>query len=91
MKNFFKKQKKGRYKIYHTHIRIYKLSLNEFMKYNPPCKECLVQAICVEDTSKTRIYSDHIYTRKCEFLIEFMSNCKSLTKFISNTEGFFQK
>lgn len=59
-------------------------SLDNFMKYNPPCKECLVQVTCIEEEK-------HLDLPPCLIIIM----CKKLIKFlianndiIKNKENF---
>jgi len=47
------------------------------MKYNPPCKECLIQGMCLkENPAHPTLDSepDHLYIKICDKLIRFISN-----------------
>lgn len=35
--------------LYYKKIIYIKLASEEFLKYNPPCKECLIQNMCITD------------------------------------------
>jgi len=32
-------------------VYIHAISLEEFMKQDPPCKECLIRSICIKETN----------------------------------------
>ena len=58
-----------------------KKTLDEFLEYNPPCKECLVQSMCLKD----RIYIDSnnksyrgINLKLCEKLKGFIDKNRPL-------------
>lgn len=83
MLNFFKKKKElkiHRTAIYNKHIRIYFLSLNEFMNYNPPCNECLIQTMCLNKYPQRGYDNRKIITR-----IEY---CKELELFVRESKNF---
>ncbi len=52
--------------------------IDDFLKYNPPCKECLVQPACLEGISlyksgkEKKFFCSH--TSVCEKLKEFLEN-----------------
>lgn len=58
---------RGRY------INIYCI-LNEFMKTNPPCKECLVQPTCVLDMICNNLSYPFLYIKLCNDLKKFVTN-----------------
>lgn len=74
-------------KYYYTvnHIHILDFTWDKFMKYNPPCKECLVQGMCI--THHDYFSEPFVTTKACNILYEFITNNKyfeipeSMTKF----------
>lgn len=60
---------------------LYDLTINKFMKYNPPCKECLVQSMCLK--ANDNVSPPWIRTRLCGKLNEFIIT----NKFIKMTLG----
>lgn len=52
--------------------------IEDFMKYNPPCEECLVQSICIEE-----IHRDNYPPVMLKIIM-----CDSLLRFIENTDLF---
>lgn len=59
-----------------NHIRIYTLTDN-FMKYDPPCKECLIQSMCINEHlahPTNDSLPDHINIRTCENLKNFIND-----------------
>lgn len=44
-------------------------TIKEFMKHNPPCKQCLIQAICIR-------YNNHLEIKACDKLKNFIMNNK---------------
>ena len=60
---------------------LYDLTIDNFMKYNPPCKKCLVQSMCLKPNDN--VLSPWIRTRLCVILNEFIL----INKFIKMTLG----
>jgi len=50
-------------------LHIYGLTLQEFIKSNPPCKDCLVQSMCI--MTHTR-YPTIMFKRSCRSLSDFV-------------------
>ena len=46
--------------------------LNTFFKTNPPCKECLIQVICLEDISDLLDDFVGFQIKSCDLLKEFI-------------------
>jgi len=57
------------YYIYPIDTRIYNIDINNFLKVEPPCKECLVQVTCIRPS----LHYNNINTRRCDLLIEFLT------------------
>jgi len=57
-------------------------TIDKFLEYDPPCKECLVQSICLKDISYYRNTPDK------EFICADVDICKTLKKFIENNNLF---
>jgi len=57
------------YVIYGHHTVIY-LTINEFINFNPPCKDCLVQSICFS-CIKSQLDAEWIRIRHCDLLVKF--------------------
>ena len=54
-------------------ICLFNMDINRFMKYNPPCKECLVQNMCLEEYMPiTKQIS--LQLKKCEKLDKFINS-----------------
>lgn len=54
-------------------------AVNNFMEYNPPCKECLIQTMCIrEDLAHPTRDSmpDHLHIKTCTKLKDFVTNHK---------------
>jgi len=52
------------------YLRIYDITMDDFFKLNPPCKECLVQNMCVQLLNvNTNI---RVRTRQCDILKQFL-------------------
>ncbi len=69
------------FRLFGTYCILYNQTIEEFMEFNPPCKECLVQSMCL------KYYNDisppWIRTRLCANLNEFIL----ANKFIEMTLG----
>lgn len=63
-----------KYWIYPIDTRIYDITINNFLKLKPPCTNCLVQTICI----RSSLYYNNINTRRCDLLINFLTNHKNL-------------
>lgn len=57
-------------------ILLHRRSIEEFMTYNPPCKECLVRSICLSDTD-TGLY-------KTGYKLVINNGCKKVFDFLEN-------
>lgn len=57
-----------------------KITRDEFMKCDIPCKDCLVQAMCLEDQNNIShlVINGGIKIQLCERMKEFISKNKSL-------------
>jgi hypothetical protein len=59
--------------------------VDKFLRYNPPCKDCLVMSICLYNNSYIINYekfgNDHIEINSCEMLVNFITDSKFFTKF----------
>lgn len=60
---------------------IYRTMIVTFMKYNPPCKDCLVRCMCLKDImTNSHIDSHHLkdteIVHPCELLLKFIKNNK---------------
>jgi hypothetical protein len=57
-------------------------AVDNFMEYNPPCKECLIQGMCIrEDLAHPTLDSidsmpDHLHVKTCKKLKDFVLNHK---------------
>ena len=63
-----------------THTLICNISKDKFITHNPPCKECLVQGICIiEFFSSIEPITEEkeIELNKCEKLIKFLKENKT--------------
>jgi hypothetical protein len=56
------------FRVFGSYNILYNQSMDEFMTSNPPCKECLIQVMCLKPNNK---YS-FIKTRSCAILNEFI-------------------
>lgn len=69
-----------KYRLTRRSIILYGLTLEEFIKYDPPCKECLVQPTCLivrkHNISYKRV--DDIELKICEKLEKFLTINKFL-------------
>jgi len=59
---------------------------NKFLEYDPPCKECLVQAICLNKECSyfinyEKFGDNYIELISCDILIDFVTNSNFFTKF----------
>ena len=53
-------------------------TMDAFMKYNPPCKECLVRSMCLTFYLSNYLYSSPVIKSKpCNILYEFLLNNKN--------------
>jgi hypothetical protein len=67
---------------YTMYLNIYTLT-NNFMKHNPPCKQCLIQGMCIRENLAHPIYdSDPNYLH--------IKACNDLKEFVANNEIFFR-
>jgi hypothetical protein len=55
----------------YTHI--YYTPLDTFMGTNPPCKECLIQNMCIDITPNT-YHKEELKIRTCDRLTNFVEN-----------------
>jgi len=56
--------------------------IDEFLKINPPCKECLVQAMCISDISLTYnqdLYKECIKFKPCVIIENFLKEVYNLS------------
>lgn len=60
---------------YINYIYIYTLT-DDFMKYNPPCKECIIQAMCIKENLSHPTELDHLYIKLCDRLKQFIYDNK---------------
>lgn len=68
-------------------ILIYERTIEEFMEFNPPCKECLVQAVCVSNARPMYVeYKDAAHE---EFLLIKIRGCKDLEEFVRWNPSFY--
>lgn len=66
---------------------IYERTVEEFMEFDPPCKECLVQAVCVSYGRPIYVeYKDALHE---EFLLIRIRGCKDLEEFVRWNPVFF--
>ena len=59
---------------------------DKFLRYNPPCKECLVQAICLNNEysyliNYEKFGDNYMELNLCDILIDFVTNSNLFTKF----------
>ena len=54
------------------HIYNYHTSLDTFMGTNPPCKECLIQSMCINN--KDNKHYKKLVIRACNELTKFTNN-----------------
>lgn len=59
---------------------IYDITLNEFLTHNPPCKECLIQPMCM--------FMGNYFDRKGIKPKLFVKACKKLDKFMERKKCF---
>jgi hypothetical protein len=58
-----------------SYIYMEDITIDEFLEYDPPCKECLVQATCLRNS--TAIVTEHtkyIYLRMCDELNDYIKS-----------------
>ena len=55
-------------------------TIEEFLEYNPPCKECIVQATCLHNSTA-------IITEQTKYL--YLKMCDELKVFITYNKGFY--
>jgi len=62
---------------FRTSLNIYLLdsTINNFMKYNPPCKDCLVQCMCLLNRDNSS--PPHIRAKTCNILYKFIKENRS--------------
>jgi hypothetical protein len=63
------------YTEYLDYIDIYNITISQFMKYNPPCKECLVQNMCMRflyNNCGSVFEFLELEFKRCDNLIDFM-------------------
>ncbi len=80
----------NKHKIYYQigyRTLIYERTIEEFMEFNPPCKECIVQAVCVSYTHP--IYVEYKDATHEEFLLIEINGCKKLNEFIYGNPSFY--
>ena len=53
--------------------------LDKFMETNPPCKECLVRAICVINVLLNDLPYPYLYIKSCDELKEFVTDNEIFT------------
>jgi len=54
--------------------------LDTFMEYNPPCKECLIQSMCIKIQISHPIFDmdpDHLSIKTCDRLKGYIDNNKN--------------
>ena len=71
---------------YHTNptdsrIFLFDISKDQFLKFNPPCKECLIQSMCIESTFVEYITSVDTNDLK-------LNSCERLKTFLNIDESF---
>ena len=55
------------------YLYIEDFTINDFLEYDPPCKECIVQAACLHNsTAIVTEYSRYIYLSMCDRLKDFV-------------------
>ena len=67
-------------------VFIYK-TVNNFMKHNPPCKDCLIQGMCLSNVSYNNNDFICIKIKKCKQLINFINNNKFFRSIIPQKKG----
>ena len=68
---------------YHSYI--YDIVIEQLLSYNPPCKDCLVQPMCIYCNScMSDKLRSKVITKSCKMLDKFM---KGNSKFI-NIDGY---
>ena len=76
------------------HIFIFETTIYKFMEYIPPCKDCIVQSMCLE-TNNDHINKSFIITRKCSTLRKYLEQNNSFViikeKFIFKRKRFFNE
>jgi len=74
-------------KYFRTSLNIYLLNstMNNFMKYNPPCKDCIVQCMCL--LNRDNWLTPFITTKTCSILYKFIKKNNSF--YISEFKGRF--
>ena len=57
-----------------NYLYIHDVTIDKFLEYDPPCKECLVQATCLRNsTNIVTEYSKYIYLEMCDRLKFFIT------------------
>jgi hypothetical protein len=70
-----------------NYLSFYGGTIKEFMEFNPPCKECIVQAVCVSYAHPMYIeYEDAAHE---EFLLIKINSCKELEEFVCWNPSFY--
>ncbi len=70
-------------------VYIYNMPLEEYMKYNPPCKECLIQTMCLEYIEDyTSIGSKMLMDTLVPRILIKGNACENLRKFLEKNKSF---
>jgi hypothetical protein len=58
-----------------NYTEIFNITISQFMDYNPPCKECLINIMCMELSCRNCVsvfqYLE-LRIKKCDKLMDFM-------------------
>jgi hypothetical protein len=70
-------------------VYIYNLPIQQFMGFNPPCEECLIQGMCLEYTKDyTSIGSRMLMDTPVPRILIKGNACENLRKFLKENKSF---
>ena len=61
-------------------VYIHAISLKEFMEQDPPCKNCLIQGMCIKESVKTNDLNQKYSSIKVSICEEFNEYLKRMSK-----------
>ena len=64
-----------------NYAHIYNITIDKFLTHKPPCKKCLVRAMCMYDTEcMTNNLKTKLVIKDCKSLNQFMKRKKCFKK-----------
>lgn len=77
------------YSKFGTYTYIYTIPITEFIEQKPPCVECLIQSMCINNIPDIRLIHQEVYDKDISYDIR-IKPCDKLDKFLKKNKNFKQ-